>query len=305
MDIRKTILKDILGRARKENGVQISFDCPTCSNNKGLLEGDGKGNLEVNIQKGVYNCWSCPPEEKNHGSIEKLILRYGSKEHLKNYLVFQGIFPDKEDEQELIHLEIPKETIPLWENKNNKAYQYLKSRGITDESIKKWKILGCYDGKYKNRIIIPSYNKEGKLNFFVSRSYINHKLKYLNPKVPKDEIIFGESLICWDSTLYIVEGVFDAITLPNSLPLLGKNLSEKTKSEIFDKHNAKIIIILDSDAEYNMNKIYNELNFGRLKNKVKMVSLKGNKDLSEINQLHGKKEILKLVQENYDDNIIF
>jgi len=304
MDIRKTILHDILGRARKENGHQISFDCPTCSASKGLLEGDGKGNLEVNLQKNVYNCWSCPPEEKNHGNIQKLIFKYGTKEQLKNFMVYEGLFPDNEDEQEIINLQLPKEIVPLWENKNNKAYEYLKTRGIDDKQIFKWKIYGCYGGKYKNRIIIPSYDINNKLNFFVSRSYINHKLKYLNPKIPKDNVIFGENLINWDSTLYLVEGVFDAITLPNSLPLLGKVLSEKIKSEIFDKLNAKLIIILDSDAEYNMIRIYNDLNFGRLKGRVKMVKLV-DKDLSEINQKWGKEGILKVVRENYSDEISF
>jgi hypothetical protein len=304
MDIRKGILGEILGSARKENNNQISYDCPICSNKKGLLEGDGKGNLEVNLSKEVYNCWSCPPEEKNHGTIQKLIFKFGSKEHLKNYLLFKGIFPDNEDEKELIKLDLPNDIIPLWENKNNRAYQYLKSRGISDDTIFKWKMYACFSGKYKNRVIVPSYDKDNKLNFFITRSFINHRLKYLNPKVPKDNIIFGENLINWDSTLYIVEGVFDAITLPNSLPLLGKSMSEKIKSEIFDKSNGKIIIILDSDAEYNMYKIYNDLNFGRLKGRIKMVKLI-NKDLSDINQKYGNKGVLDVVRENFDDEITF
>ncbi len=55
------ILEDILGDYYLHNDAkgQISFDCPVCSHEiKGLDEGDGKGNLEVNYKLGVYKCWS-------------------------------------------------------------------------------------------------------------------------------------------------------------------------------------------------------------------------------------------------------
>ena len=48
------LLEDFLGRpkAHYPNKGQISFDCPTCSHEiKGLDEGDGKGNLEINYHK--------------------------------------------------------------------------------------------------------------------------------------------------------------------------------------------------------------------------------------------------------------
>ena len=53
------ILEDILGDYKLHNDGkgQISFDCPVCSHEiKGLDEGDGKGNLEINYKLGVYKC---------------------------------------------------------------------------------------------------------------------------------------------------------------------------------------------------------------------------------------------------------
>ena len=41
---------------------------------------------------------------------------------------------------------------------------------------------------YDNRIIIPSYDSDGKLNYFVGRDIDNSKLKYKNPPVSKDVI---------------------------------------------------------------------------------------------------------------------
>ena len=49
------------------------------------------------------------------------------------------------------------------------------------------------DGKYGGRIILPSYDKEDKLNYWVGRTYNNQKPKYLNPDSDKEEVIFAHS----------------------------------------------------------------------------------------------------------------
>ena len=52
----------------------------------------------------------------------------------------------------------------------------------------------CRAGEYRNRIIIPSFNDSGEVNYFVSRSWVkDHPLKYKNPKVSKNII---EALKC-------------------------------------------------------------------------------------------------------------
>jgi DNA-directed RNA polymerase subunit RPC12/RpoP len=81
------ILEDILGDYRMHNDYkgQMSFDCPVCSYEiKGLDHGDGKGNLEVNYKYNVYKCWSCGETNDSHGSIHKLIKKYGTTKHLKD-----------------------------------------------------------------------------------------------------------------------------------------------------------------------------------------------------------------------------
>ena len=76
------ILHDILGDSRYHNDHrgQITFDCPVCSHDiKGLDEGDGKGNLEVNYKMFVYKCWVCHESDGTHGSIKKLLSKFGGK----------------------------------------------------------------------------------------------------------------------------------------------------------------------------------------------------------------------------------
>jgi hypothetical protein len=69
-----------------------------------------------------------------------------------------------------------------------------------------------------NRIIIPSYDLNGDLNYFIARWYPKeyNKLKYINPKAEKQEIIFNIGKLNLDATIYLVEGVTDHIVTPNS-----------------------------------------------------------------------------------------
>jgi len=52
------ILESFLGKCKRHNESkqQLQFDCPACALEKGKPQGDGKGNLEVNYNKGVFRC---------------------------------------------------------------------------------------------------------------------------------------------------------------------------------------------------------------------------------------------------------
>ena len=68
------ILIDVLGRPKKKNESkqQFAFDCPVCSAEKGECDGDGKGNLEVNLAEGLYHCWACGDINGTKGGLKKL-----------------------------------------------------------------------------------------------------------------------------------------------------------------------------------------------------------------------------------------
>ena len=72
-------------------------------------------------------------------------------------------------------------------------------------------------------------------------------------------IIWNEHLIDWELPVYIVEGVFDSIFLPNSIPMLGKKMYPKLFNLLYINAK-KIVIILDSDAWSNTEKLYHNLN---------------------------------------------
>ena len=127
--------------------------------------------------------------------------------------------------------------------------RYLKSRGITKADVLKWKVGYCPTGEYEGRVVIPSFNMDGKVNYFIARTYEDEWVKYKNPPAQKD-IVFNELYVDWESDLIIVEGVFDAIVAGNSIPLLGSSLREDSK--LFSKivqHDTPLYIALDADAE--------------------------------------------------------
>ena len=287
------ILEDILGECRSHNEYkhQISFDCPVCSYDiKGLDGGDGKGNLEVNYGMGVYKCWSCGETHETHGSIYKLIKTFGNQRHIKRYKLLKPEDDESYKKSKRNYVKLPKEFISLSNVSQGfklthyykEVMNYLKNRNITDEMISKYNIGFCYTGFYSYRVIIPSYDDKGFVNYFIGRSYEpKPKLKYRNPEAEKEQIIWNEHLIDWDKPVFLVEGVFDHIFLPNSIPMLGKKISEKLFKLLYEKAN-EIIIILDPDAHEDAEKIYYQLNGGRLFDKVWVLKLYGNCDIADL-----------------------
>jgi DNA primase len=287
------ILEDILGEHRLHNDYkgQISFDCPVCSHEiKGLDEGDGKGNLEVNYKRNVYKCWVCAETHDTYGSLYKLLKKYGNSKQLKKYLLLKPEDDGEQQKRNFVQVKLPKEFVAFKDAslglkmtpQYKQAFNYLNKRNITDLMIQMYNIGFCYTGHYEHRIIIPSYDSENILNYFIARSYLNNtKMKYKNPEVDKETLIWNEHLINWDEPVYIVEGAFDSIFLPNSIPMLGKFMTQNLFNKLYD--NAKrVVIVLDPDAWEDSFRLYHRLNCGKLMGKVRIVKLEGDSDIADL-----------------------
>lgn len=305
MNYLASIFESFLGEPRKHNHDtgQIAFDCPACSADKGLYEGDGKGNLEINYNKGVYKCWVCYETNRMYGPLEYLVKKYGTKTHLREYNLFKPEYNyNGNGETQKIIVRLPEGYKKLSEctpkdYMSDLAKKYLYDRGITDDIIKEYEIGYTLIGDFKNRVIVPSYDEEGNLNYFIARWFLKKKtkVKYLNPSAEKSEIVFNENKINWDATIYLVEGVTDHIVTPNSIPLLGKFLSDKLKGLLHEKAKAFVVVLLDSDAYEDAERIYWELNTADLRNRVKICVPPEGHDPSSVFQYLGAKGIIKLL----------
>ena len=86
---------------------------------------------------------------------------------------FDLFFDDKPEERQSVSL--PKEFVTLTGDcvslTSQKAIFYLANRGITKKDILKWKIGHCIRGEYAGRVIVPSFDYNVDLNYFVARTY--------------------------------------------------------------------------------------------------------------------------------------
>jgi len=307
------ILKDVLGRPKRRNNTkqQYAFDCPVCSAEKGEYDGDGKGNLEVNLNEGIYHCWACGEINDTKGTLNKLFKNFATKQQIKK-LKLIGYDIDyfkskrKTKEKNIIEDLILPDSFIEFKDSNPKsllhkqAWNYLvKQRKLTEEIIHKHKIGYTKSGKYSSRIILPSYDVNDELNYWVGRTYVNEKPKYLNPDSDKEEIIFNECCLNWDSDIYLVEGPFDHIVIHNSIPLLGKKISDKLMNLIYHKTTANVIILMDSDAWKDAKNLYSKLNVGKLFGRIKIIKLEEGYDIAKVHEDFGRKGVINVMKSAY------
>lgn len=288
-DILLEILRNILGKERAYYDIkhQITFDCPVCSYDiKGLDTGDGKGNFEVNTEKLIYKCWSCGDSHGTHGPVGKLIDIWGTKKQKKIY----DLIKPKDDEvieRKIEKIKLPEGYVKFKDSNpafipHKEAYNYLKKRSITDEMIEKFNIGYTVSGNFEYRIIIPSYDKNNELNYFIARSWVKTKIKYKNPTIPKDTIIFNESRIDFNEDIVLLEGAFDSIFVNNSIPLLGKHVSDLLFEKLYLEAKKKIIIAMDGDAFEFAENLYHQLNVGKLFGRIELLKLPVDKDVADL-----------------------
>lgn len=315
------LLTVFLGEAKngyEDNVEQYQFPCPCCVDKYGNGE-KRKFNLEVNLGgKQVFHCWKCASEgEPMQGSIKKLIKLYGNFQLVRDYRrlieslktsdLYKLDFTNKDfniDSENVLepNLSLPPsfEFFSKKKTPPKKAMSYLVSRGIGWDIILKHKMgftsFQEDDKKSSYRIVIPSYDAYGDLNYWTGRDYLGlpGRVKYDNPKVEKRNVIFNENLVQWDADITLVEGPFDHIVVPNSIPLLGKALNKEYKLywEILSRAKAGINLWLDSDAYSTVKELYRFLNHGDLYDRIKYIPMTGDYDPSLVYQEFGKKGII-------------
>jgi len=238
-----SLIEAVLGRSKKTSGNNVSFKCPLCNHYK--------HKLEVDLSSQYWHCWVCNAKGRKLHTLFKKI--GASVSQLKDLATQTNSYVPISDNVEL-HVSLPPEfQLILNGNKTNpefrNALMYLKNRGITRQDIVRYSIGYCETGPYAKMLIIPSYDTEGKLNFFTGRSYYkDSSFKHKNPKVSKDVIGF-DLFVNWDEPITIVEGVFDAIAVKrNAIPLFGKIILDKLKKKIIEKGVSDVYISLDRDA---------------------------------------------------------
>ena len=256
----KRILHEAFGNYI-DKGKELLFSCPSCNHHK--------RKLSINLDKDAFKCWICDYHGRN---IRRLIRRHGTYSQLQKWEAISGrsdlerfadLFVERGFEEDKTKVELPLEFLSL-ATKNvpatgRQAKKYLRSRGVTDTDMVRWKMGYCFSGEYRSRVIIPSFDDDGDVSYFIARSYNGDSYKYKNPKASKN-IVFNELFIDWNDDLTIVEGVFDAVVARNAAPILGSTLrSDSRLIQNIVYNDTPVYIALDPDAAKKERKIIQTL----------------------------------------------
>ena len=242
----KSYLDQHFGTGTPHKNGEMSYYCPFCNHHK--------KKLQVNLQTQKWHCWI--DGNKGNSIVTLLKKSKASKTIIERVSDLVGQ-PSKHthSEAEDRRVVLPEHYIPIWKGNDssphfrNAIHYLINTRGLSKFDILKYQIGYCEEGDYNGMIILPSYDENGILNYFVGRSYYGQaNIKHKNPEVSKDIVGF-ESHIDWNEPIIIVEGSFDAIaTKRNSIPLFGKKILPKVRQKIIENKVKKLYISLDKDA---------------------------------------------------------
>ncbi len=234
--------------------VNIAVKCPSC--------GEKKGKFSINIENWMCHCWVCGVKSK---SLYFILKKSVGEESASRFLRMFGLPKSlkKEDIDSIEIVEMPERFIPLAGYKGKDpdvrdVISYCKKRGLEERDFWYFRLGTSNTSEMRRRVIVPSFDKSGNINFFVSRT-IDPKgfPKYANSKAKKTSIIFNEMNIDWEKELVIVEGPFDLMkTGYNSTCLLGSKLSKSGR--LFRKiveNRTPVLLALDNDMKAESQKI--------------------------------------------------
>jgi len=172
-----TILDSTLGVGSSLKGNEQAHHCPFCNHHK--------KKLQVNLDTQRWHCWVCDSKGRSiYSLLRKLNVDIRDLNRVRDVY---GDEPEYDSKEEYVaKLQLPKEFKQLYFKPTgsfnpsyNQAIYYLNKRAITKADIVKYNIGYCEDGLYGGRVIIPSYDDNGDLNYFVARSfYEDEKMKY-------------------------------------------------------------------------------------------------------------------------------
>ena len=281
-------IEKCFGPATLSNGgLNASVTCPKCAEKEDNLQ---KRKLVIRTDDFLTHCWVCGYRSTNllnllsefHPHfIDEFKEKFNVKQAHKRIstLDVSKLFEEKDSSEFVLpSLQLPTGFTLLATNIGkgikhvDEAWNYLRTeRGITEPELWLWK-FGVTDVRppkgeqnYRFRVIVPSFDSQGNLNYFSARSYWK-KLsgpKYINPNVPREHVIFNELNIDWTKELVIVEGVFDLVKCTeNATCLLGSTLdSTYLLFQRIVERNTPVLLALDPNVKkktYNLAKLFLE-----------------------------------------------
>ena len=213
--MKKYDIRSILsycGIEGKERKGELITNC--VFHERRLGKKDKNPSLGINLDSGLYNCWSCGAS----GNIYKFVVEFGivEAEHVGDFLEHFLLLDtgsgvgDIVADVNLALLEVEdKREFKLEAYKKGYYHPYFKTRKIKRATVDVFE--AGYNSRLK-RIVFPIINMKGEHVALVGRSIKDEFPPYLYTKnAPLDEMLFGLNTFkpSPDGTVILVEGILD------------------------------------------------------------------------------------------------
>ena len=232
------------------DGVNVAIGCVNkdCS----TFSKPGKKKLTLRVDNEFYHCWVCGLRGKG---LARFFYKHKPAFSAEASTIFERRVEEVQEEKYQVSLPEGFQLLATLNKRTDPDLRacrdYIFSRGLTQKDLWYFKLGAVTKGRFRRRVIIPSFDSSGILNYYTARAIDpGMTRKYLNPKVKRSDIIFNDININWKRELTLVEGPFDLIkSNENATCLLGSSLSER--HELFKKivaNRTPVTLALDPDA---------------------------------------------------------
>jgi hypothetical protein len=247
----------------KRTGRELNFCCPFCV--KRIGRPDTKFHLYVNPSKylhgirGWYFCQRC----EARGPISRII---GNKQldrtDVSKWKEFVAAFKAgaKAPKPKPQTVELPRDYMTMIEG--CEAHEYLQRRGINDSQIADYNIgfgtedlrdIEPKDRKHyagSGRIVFPDYDTDGRIVYWVARTYVGHQIKYKNPASSNArDKVYNLARASNYSQVIITEGVISALASgDDAVAVYGKDVTNTQIKMLAAAGFDRYVVALDGDA---------------------------------------------------------
>lgn len=286
----------ILGIALGESiscGGELLFSCPFCKTER--------KKFSVRVSKSAWKCWKCGSKGKGFVKLLNKINKPHLAKKFPKYEEQASLDLIFEDSIEQI-IELPKSYTPISDEAPKPFLAYLEKRKISIDFARARCIGYSTWGKHQDRIIIPSFDENGDLNYYVSRIIYEVDQNKYHASYQKETFIFGEYSLDFDKQVYLVEGPFDHLVLENSIPMLGSRFDEYSlqMQRLIEKVNS-VTLVFDGDVSLSKSKRTCDILYS-LGMDVHYVILPDNKDVHDL-YLEDNLEFIKNNSIHYKNQI--
>lgn len=239
--IRRVFGQPQIGR----DGLNVAVTCPKCRDPQ-------KKKLAIQIESWLVNCWKCGLRGRlisvlvafKPSFVHEYVTRFST-----HGLERHSIEHAKIDVQLPQGFRLLASNVGSTDSEIRSALRYISSRGLMERDLWRYRFGVCSDPNMRRRVIMPSFDASGSLNFYTARAIDDAYRKYMNCDAEKKSIIFNEIDIDWSREITLVEGPFDLTKCDdNATCLLGSSLNEDfALFSMVYRHKTPVLLALDAD----------------------------------------------------------